>query len=83
MGVQHVCWRETSRKEILMKTFKVIYKERLAHEFYIDAESRTEAEREFYRKANNGEIDFSNGEVCDTHMNIVEEGKSWQYGREI
>ena len=58
-----------------MKTYKVIYKEHLVHEFYIDAESRTEAEKEFYRQANSDEIDFSNGEVYNTHVNIIEDAE--------
>lgn len=66
-----------------MKTYKVTYKEHVSHEFYIEAESRTEAEKEFYRKANNGEINFDDGEVYNTHMNIVEEGKGLTYGRKI
>ncbi len=56
-----------------MKTFKVTYKEHLVHEFYVKAESKTEAEKEFYRRANNGIIDFTNGEVYNTHVYIAEE----------
>lgn len=66
-----------------MNTYKIIFKESLIHEFYIDAESKTEAEHEFYRRANNGMIDFTDGKMCDSHMNIIEERKGWQYGREI
>ena len=56
-----------------MKTYKVTYKEHLVHEFYVEANSRVEAEKEFYRRASNGLIDFTNGEVYNTHMYIAEE----------
>lgn len=58
-----------------MKTFKVTYKEHLVHEFYVKAESRTEAEREFYKQANSGKIDFSDGEVYNTHVYVTEESE--------
>lgn len=53
-----------------MKTYKVIYKEVLRHEFEVEANSREEAEKEFERLANTGEIDFSYGEVVDTETII-------------
>ena len=55
-----------------MKTYKVTYKEHLIHEFYVQAENRTEAEREFYKQAIIGKINFSNGEVYNTHVHITE-----------
>lgn len=56
-----------------MKTYKVTYKESFAHEFYIEAKSRTEAEREFYRQANIGKINFDNGKMYDSHLSIIED----------
>ena len=53
-----------------MKTYKVIYKEVLLHEFMVEASSREEAEQEFERLAYAGEIDFSDGEVVDTEIII-------------
>lgn len=53
-----------------MKTYKVIYREVLHHEFEVEANSREEAEKEFERLANAGEIDFSYGDVVDTETII-------------
>lgn len=53
-----------------MKTYKVIYREVLHHEFEVEANSREEAEKKFERLANAGEIDFSYGEVVDTETII-------------
>ena len=51
-------------------TYKIIYKEVLHHEFEVEANSREEAEKEFGRLADAGEIDFSDGEVIDTETII-------------
>lgn len=59
-------------------TYKIIYKEVLHHEFEVEANSREEAEKEFGRLADAGEIDFSDGEVIDTETTI-ELGKLDRY----
>lgn len=58
-----------------MKTYKIIYTESIVHAFYIDAESKDEARDEFYRKSENGELDFSDGDVYDTNLESIEEVK--------
>ena len=56
-----------------MKTFKVIYQEVLMHEFYIEAETESEVDAKFVEMANDGELDFSNGEVESSEItNVVE-----------
>ena len=56
-----------------MGIYKIIYTEFLRHEFYVDAESENEAREKFARQSENGELDFSNGEVCDSWVkNIFE-----------
>lgn len=56
-----------------MKTFKVEYQEVILHTFYVEAEKEEDVEEKFCEMANNGEFDFSDGEVvsCDI-MNIEE-----------
>ena len=56
-----------------MKTYKIIYTESLVHAFYIKANSKEEAEEEFERLGNNGELDFSDGEVYDTNIESITE----------
>lgn len=59
-----------------MQTYKVIYTEKLVHAFHIDANSKEEAEEKFSRMGDNGELDFSGGEVYDTNIeSIVEVSK--------
>jgi DNA-dependent RNA polymerase auxiliary subunit epsilon len=58
-----------------MKTYKVIYTESLFHVFYVEAESEEKAREEFDRKAYNGELDYSDGEVYDSGVESVEEVK--------
>lgn len=53
-----------------MKTYKVIYKEVLRHEFIVEANSVEEAKMRFERLSDTGEIDFSYGEVVDTETII-------------
>ena len=56
-----------------MSTYKIIYTESLYHEFYVDAESENDAREKFARQSENGELDFSNGEVYDSGVkNIFE-----------
>ena len=57
----------------MKKTFTIIYNETLTHWFYVEAESEEEAEKEFYRQVNEGEIDFSDGEVTDSSIEVVED----------
>ena len=56
-----------------MKTFKVAYVEKLVHTFYIDAENEKAAVNEFYRKSEDGELDFGCGEIDNTWIKYVEE----------
>ena len=56
-----------------MKTFKVTYTEKLIHEFYVDEESVEDASNKFYNQLNNGEIDFSDGCLVDSKINIEED----------
>lgn len=56
-----------------MKTYKVYYQEVVKHMFYIAAESEHEAETELYKAADNGELDFSYGEVADSEITLIEE----------
>jgi hypothetical protein len=53
-----------------MKTYEVIYKEELIHVFYVEANSPTEAKTYFHEHAN--EFDFSDGEVIDTRVDVME-----------
>lgn len=56
-----------------MKTFKVIFKEVLLHEFIIDAENENEVGDKFTEMANEGELDFSHGEIDYSDIESVEE----------
>ena len=59
--------------EKAMSTYKIIYTESLCHEFYVDATSENEAREKFERQSENGDLDFSNGEVYDSGVkNIFE-----------
>lgn len=55
-----------------MKTYKIIYNEVISHVFYVDANNEDEAEKKFESMANNGELDYSDGEVADTETKIYE-----------
>lgn len=54
------------------RVFKVLHKETLVGEFYIEARSTEDAKKEWERKLNNGEIDFSYLEIEDSNDEIVE-----------
>lgn len=56
----------------IIKEYTIIYKEEVVHTFYVTANSEEEAEEEFDRLVEEGEIDFSRGEVYDTSINIFE-----------
>ena len=56
-----------------MKEFKVTYKEILIHEFFIEAETESEVENKFVEMANDGELDFSHGEIEYGNIDIIEE----------
>lgn len=49
-----------------MKEYRITYKEHLVHTFYVKADTPDDAIEEFDRLVENGEIDFSGGEVYDT-----------------
>ena len=59
-----------------MKTYKVTYTEKLIHTFYVDANNIDEANDKFYHQLNHGEIDFSDGCLTDSKINI-EEDTDW------
>jgi len=54
-----------------MKTYELVYIEKLYHTFYVEANSPEEAEKYFHENAN--EFDFSYGEVVDTGVESVTE----------
>ena len=54
-----------------MKTYKVIYTESLYHVFYVEAESKEEAEEKFHQNA--ADFDYSDGEVYNSGVESVEE----------
>ena len=56
-----------------MKTFKVTYKEVLIHEFYIDAETESDVDDKFVEMANEGELDFSHGEIDSSEITDIKE----------
>lgn len=56
-----------------MKTFRVIYKEVLLHEFYIDAETESEVDNKFVKMAEERELDFSRGEVYYSDIVNIED----------
>jgi hypothetical protein len=58
---------------VIMKTYKVTYKETLIHTFYVDADNEKEAEKIFREKSKACEFDFSNGVVDDTEYVIEED----------
>ena len=56
-----------------MSTYIINYTESLCHEFYVDAASEEDARKKFERQSENGELDFSKGEVYDSEIKIVAE----------
>lgn len=54
-----------------MGIYKIIYTESLCHEFYVDAASEEDARKKFERQSENGELDFSDGEVYNSEIKIV------------
>lgn len=56
-----------------MKTYKIEYKEILKYEFYVDAESKEQAEAKFRSMAHNGEIDFNDSWVEHSDIESIKE----------
>lgn len=56
-----------------MKTYKVIYMEKLIYEFYVEAENAEDASDIFDNQLNHGEVDFSDGCLVDSQITIEEE----------
>lgn len=56
-----------------MKEYRIIFVETVEHEFYIEANSEDEAAEEFYRMADRGELDFSDGYVRYSEVESIEE----------
>ena len=56
-----------------MKTYEIIYKEELYHTFYVEANSKEEAEQKLW--TNPSEFDYSNGECYDSEVVSCEEVK--------
>lgn len=54
------------------KRYTIIYNETITHWFDVEAESEEEALDEFNFQVDNGEIDFSRGEVTDSSIEVVE-----------
>jgi len=57
-----------------MAVYKVTYRETLEYEYLVEADNKEEAEKEFYRQANEMEIKFDDGEVIDSET-IIEKGE--------
>lgn len=55
-----------------MKNYMIIYNEVVSHTFYVDAESKNDAEKKFKQMNESGELDFSYGDVVDTETKIYE-----------
>lgn len=55
----------------MKKKYKIIFKETLTHEFYVEAESPEAAEEEFNHLVSENKIDFSYGEVTDSHIDCI------------
>lgn len=55
-----------------MKNYQIIYNEVITHSFQVEADSEEEAEAKFKRMSDNGELDFSYGEITDTSFEIYE-----------
>ena len=58
-----------------MKDYQIIYNEVLTHSFQVEANSEEEAEAKFQKMLENGELDFSYGEITDTSFEIYEDWK--------
>ena len=56
----------------MKKKYTIIYNETVTHWFDVEAASEKEALDEFNFQVDNGEIDFSRGELTDSSINIVE-----------
>lgn len=56
-----------------MKTFKVTYKEVIVHEFYVDAETESEVDDRFTEMADEGELDWSHGEIDSSEITDIKE----------
>lgn len=56
-----------------MKTYRVFYKETIEHVFYVDAESESDVVDKFNKLVDNGEIDFSYGEIVHSDIEYIEE----------
>lgn len=60
------------RKEKAMKNYMIIYNETVSHVFYVDADSKEEAEEKFKQMSESGKLDFSYGDVVDAETKIYE-----------
>ena len=56
-----------------MKDYQIIYNEVLTHSFQVEADSEEEAKAKFQKMLENGELDFSYGEITDTSFEIYED----------
>ena len=67
-----------------MKTYKVTYVEKLIHTFYVEANDKEEAERVFEEGCENGQFDFSDGEIDTTDYWAEEDDDNihWHYTSE-
>ena len=52
------------------KTYKIIVTEMLVHHFYVEAENEDAALEEYNRMGEDGELDFSDGEVTDSTVTV-------------
>ena len=56
-----------------MKTYQIIYNEVITHSFEAEAKNEEKAEAKFQKMLENGELDFSYGEITDTSFEIYED----------
>lgn len=59
-----------------MAWYKIVHKEELVDEFFVEADSGEEALEEFNHQVQNGEIDFSGAEMVDSSDTAILEGES-------
>jgi hypothetical protein len=61
--------------EMIMKTYKVTYKETLVHTFYVETNNEESAKDAFEQDMMDGSIDFSGGEVDEIEYTLEELGE--------
>ena len=52
------------------KTYKIIVTETITHHFYVEAKNEDAALEEYNRMGEDGELDFSDGELTDSTVTV-------------